>query len=177
MASFSLLPDAQSGTNQWAASTGTDFVDIVDEDDDSTYIHQTRAGREINYTFANPTAAQVASIDFDEDVTVSIFVNAHHTGTGTATLDLDTQGVGITLATVTVAVANDDSFPTYAGSNTTIKSFGTAWDAGGLNALSLELKCQTNTARFQYLRVSYIYIVVSYTAVVTDNAVFFGANF
>ena len=174
MATFTLLPDAQSGTNQWSASTGTDFVDIVDEDDDSTYIYETRSGQEINYTFANPTATD---IDFGEDVTVSIFVNAHHTGSGIITLDLDTQGVGITLATVTVAVANDDSFPSYAGSSTTIKSFGNHWDAGGLNALSLELKCQTNLARFQTLRVSYIYIVVSYTAVAADNAVFFGANF
>ena len=174
MATFTLLPDAQVGTNQWAASTGTDFVDIVDEDDDSTYIWETRSGHEINYTFANPTAI---NIDFDENVTVTIYVNAHYTGTGTVNLDLDTQGSGIAIPTVTVAVANDDSFPTYTGSNTIFKSIGTAWDAGGLNALSLEVKCQTNTARFQTLRVSYIYIVVSYTAVVTDNAVFFGANF
>ena len=32
MATFYMVPETQSGTNQWSASTGTDFVDIVDED-------------------------------------------------------------------------------------------------------------------------------------------------
>ena len=33
MATFYMVPETQSGTNQWSASTGTDFVDIVDEND------------------------------------------------------------------------------------------------------------------------------------------------
>ena len=34
MATFSLLPTGVTGTNNWSASTGIDFVDLVDEDDD-----------------------------------------------------------------------------------------------------------------------------------------------
>ena len=178
MATFIMIPETQSGTNQWLASTGTDFVDIVDEDDDSTYIHETRSSHEINYVMTNPSVSE-ASIDFNEDVTVTPKIMAHHTGAGTIDLELDIAGIGIGYTANQVSVSNDSSFPTYSFTGTTEKTSGTDWDYAGLTASNIMLKCKTNTARFQYLRVSYIFIQVDYTAVVavTDNVTFFGANF
>ena len=179
MATFIMIPETQSGTNQWTASIGTDFVDIVDEDDDSTYIHETRSGQEINYIMANPTVVE-AEIDFNEDVTVTPKAMAHHTGAGTATLELDITGVGIGYTANQVSVSNDSSFPTYSFTGTTEKTSGTDWDYAGLQACNVRLTCKTNLARFQTLRISYIFLNVAYTSTevaVADNATFFGANF
>ena len=179
MATFLMIPGAQTGTNNWLASTGTDFVDIVDEDDDSTYIHETRSSHQINYIMTNPSVAE-ESIDFDEDVTVTPRVMAHHTGAGTANLKLDITGVGLGYSANQVSVSNDSSFPTYSFTSTTEKTSGTDWDYAGLEACNVQLICTTNLARFQFLRVSYIFLNVAYTAAPTavpDNATFFGANF
>jgi len=177
MATFIMIPETQSGTNQWLASTGTDFVDIVDEDDDSTYIHETRSSHEINYVMTNPSVSE-ASIDFNEDVTVTPKIMAHHTGAGTIDLELDIAGIGIGYTANQVSVSNDSSFPTYSFTGTTEKTSGTDWDYAGLQNCSVKLICRTNLARFQSVRVSYIFLNVDYTvAAVAANATFFGANF
>ena len=179
MALFILVPDNTTGTNNWSCSTGSDFVDLVDEDDDTTYIHETALNHEINYTFANPLFTE-ATIDFDEDVTVSAFVHAHYTNaTGSVTLSMDTNGTDITLPAVTQAVDNS-TYPAYAGSSTTAKAFGSDWDYAGLQNLQMKIVCASRPRRFQYIRVSYVFFKVDYTAAavaVTDNATFFGANF
>ena len=177
MATFIMIPETQSGTNQWTASIGTDFVDIVDEDDDSTYIHETRSLQQINYTMTNPPVVE-AAIDFNEDVTVTPRIMAHHTGSGTIDLELDITGIGIGYTANSVSVSNDSSFPTYSFTGTTEKTSGVDWDYAGLQASNIRLTCKTNLARFQYVRVSYIFLNVAYTvAAVADNATFFGANF
>ena len=178
MAQFFLLPDGTAGTNNWTCSTGSDFVDLVDEDDDSTYIYETLLNGEITYTFANPSVSE-SDIDFTEDVTVSAFAHAHYTHSGASVnMQITTTGTGITLPGVTVAV-DDSAYPTYSGTTGTIKSVGTDWDYDGLEDIQMKLKCVGRPARFTYLSVSYIFFRVDYTAVVavTDNATFFGANF
>ena len=180
MATFYLLPDAVTGTNNWSCSTGSDFVDLVDEDDDSTYIWETIQNGEINYTFADPPVTE-ASMDFDEDVTVSAFAHAHYTNTsGTVNMTISTNGTDISLAASTVAV-DDSAYPAYSGASGTDKAIGTAWDYAGLQNLQMKLKLTSRPARFKYLRVSYIYFRVDYTEVgitaTVDNATFFGANF
>ena len=179
MANFTLLPTGVTGTNNWACSTGSDFVDLVDEDDDSTYIFEITQNHEINYTFADPSVAEGA-IDFDEDVTVSARAHAHYTETGASVnMQITTNGTGITLVGVTRAV-DDSAFPVYTGQSGTNKSFGNDWDYAALQALQMKLTCTGRPARFNYLRVSYIYFRVAYTeaaVTVTDNATFFGTNF
>ena len=181
MATFTLLPDGITGTNNWQCSTGSDFVDLVDEDDDSTYIYETLQNGEITYTFANPSVSE-SDIDFNEDVTVSAFAHAHYTNTsGYVNMQITTTGSDILIPGVTVAVDNS-AYPTYNGQSGTIKSMGNDWDYTGLENMQMKLKCAGRPARFQYLRVSYIFFTVDYTAAeeeaaVTDNATFFGANF
>ena len=179
MAVITLLPTGVTGTNNWACSTGSDFVDLVDEDDDSTYIFELSQNHEINYTFADPAVAE-GDMDFDEDVTVTAYANAHYTDTGgTVAMSIRTNGTGISLAAVTVTV-DDSAYPSYTGTTGTIKSFGNDWDYAALQALQMKLICTGRPARFNYLRVSYIYFRVAYTeaaVTVTDNATFFGTNF
>tara|TARA_R100000008_G_scaffold15710_1_gene7675 strand:- start:1783 stop:2322 length:540 start_codon:yes stop_codon:yes gene_type:complete len=179
MANFILLPDGTTGTNNWSCSTGSDFVDLVDEDDDSTYVWETLQNGEITYTLANPSVAE-SGIDFGEDVTVTPRVHAHYTGTGSVNMTIQLTGTGILRVASTVAVDNS-AYPAYSGSATTLKSPGTAWDYTGLENVQIKIKCTGRPARFKYLRVAYMYLDVDYTeaAVVatTDNSVFFGTNF
>ena len=179
MATFILLPDGVTGTNNWSTSTGSDYVDLVDEDDDSTFIHEVTLNGEITYTFADPSLAE-SGIDFDEDVTVTVKAHAHYTNTsGTVNLQMTTTGTDITLPAVTRAIDNS-AYPVYDGSSTTFKSIGTDWDYAGLENIQVKLKLTSRPARFRFLRVAYLYISVDYTATavtVTDNAVFFGTNF
>ena len=178
MAVFNLLPTGTTGTNNWTCSTGSDFVDLVDEDDDSTYIWEISQNGEISYTFANPSVTE-AEIDFGEDVTVSAFAHAQYTHLSLSVdMSISTTGTDILLPGVTVAVDNS-AYPAYAGQSTTWKNIGVNWDYAGLENIQMKLKCTGRPARFNYLRVSYIFFTVDYTAVVavTDNATFFGANF
>ena len=123
-------------------------------------------------------------MDFDEDVTVSAFAHAHYTEGGGATVNMSiqTNGTGILLPGVTVAV-DDSAYPAYAGKTGTKKAGlpppGPPWDYAALRALQMKLKPTSKPARFTYLRVSYIFFTVDYTAVAVtaDNATFFGANF
>ena len=126
----------------------------------------------------NPSVAE-EDINFDEDVTVTPKVMAHHTGTGTINLELDITGPGIGYGANQVLVSNDSSFPTYSFTATTEKTSGTDWNYAGLQACNTRLTCKANLARFQTLRVSYIFLQVDFTAVVAvaDNVIFFGANF
>ena len=94
-------------------------------------------------------------------------------------MQITTNGTGITLVGVTSAV-DDSAFPVYTGLSGTTKSLGSDWDYAALQALQMKLTCTGRPARFNYLRVSYIYFRVDYTAAVAaarDNATFFGTNF
>ena len=179
MAEVTLLPDGTTAFNNWQCSTGSDFVDLVDEDDDSTYIYETALNGEITYTFANPSVAE-SDIDFNENVTVSAFAHAHYTDTsGSVNMQITTTGLGISIPGVTVAV-DDSAYPAYSGASGTVKSMGTDWDYTGLENIQMKLKCTGRPARFKYLRVSYVFFRVNYTeaeVAVTHNSTFFGANF
>ena len=177
MPNFILLPDNTTGTNNWTCSTGSDFVDLVDEDDDSTYIYETALNGEINYTFADPPIAE-GGIDFNEDVTVSAYVHAHYTEAGASVnMAIDTNGTNIVMAATTVAV-DDSAYPTYSGTSGTNSTFASTWNYATLQNLQMQLICTGRPARFNYLRVSYIFFRVDYTAAaVAENATFFGTNF
>ena len=180
MAYFLILPDGTTGTNEWTNTGGASYHESVQSDDDDTsFVYETRSGHEITFTMADPSVAEGA-IDFDEDVTVRPIMTAHYYNGGAGTVDMTIQltGTGISLAAATKTITVDSSYPTYDGSTTTVKSFGTSWDYAGLENCQVKLDCTGVPARFTALRVSYVYIRVDYTAAeVADNATFFGANF
>ena len=181
MATFFILPDGTTGTNQWTNTGGASYHESVQSDDnDSTFVYETRSGHEITFTMADPGVTE-AAIDFNEDVTVSAFITAHYYQGGSGTVDMTIQvtGTGISIPASTKTIVVDDTYPSYSGSSTTTKSAGTDWDYAGLENCQIKLDCTDTPARFTALRVSYVYIRVDYTAVTAavDNSTFFGANF
>ena len=190
MANLTLLPDGTTGTNEWSASSGSDFAALTASDDGaSSYIYeQASANNEITLTMANPSVLE-AGIDFDEDVTVQAFMKADYTFVGAsdlgaphtyAYLKIQLTGTGISRGADSKTLTTEDgSYPQYSGTATTIKSLGTDWDYAGLQNIQVKLENTARPRRFHAIRVSYVYVYVTYTeiATATDNATFFGANF
>ena len=183
MPHIELVPTGTVGTPQWSFSGGSSFIDSVDEDDDSTYIFEVTLNHFVSLEITDPTVSE-SEIDFDEDVIVSPTILAHHTGTGNANVDVQIigqPGSSISLPADTIAVANDSSFPTYTGTaHDTISLGGSDWTYAELEYMRLKLTLKTRVARFQSVRVSYAYLRLSYTEVVTGvthNAILFGTNF
>ena len=175
-----MLPFGTTGTNEWSNTGGASFTESVQSDDDNTsFIYETRSGHEITFVMANPSVEE-ARIDFNENVAVRPVMTAHYFNGGSGTVDMTIQtiGTGISLGASTRTIVEDDTYPTYGGISTLTKSIGTPWDYEGLEYCQVKLDCTGVPARFTALRVSYVYIKVDYTeAAVADNATFFGANF
>ena len=189
MANFTMLPDGTTGTNEWTNSGGASFEASCAADDGATsYIYeQVSANNEITFTMANPSVAE-ASIDFDEDVTVQAFMKADYTFVGGTDfgaphtydyLKIQITGTDISLSAQSKTLTTEDgSYPLYSGLAFGFKSVGTDWDYAGLQNCQVKLENTSRPARFHPIRVSYVYIKVTYTeAAVADNATFFGANF
>ena len=186
-----MFPDGVTGTNEWHASSGTNFATLVGDDDGaSNYIYeQASANQEITFTMANPSIALEAGIDFDETVTVQAYMKADYTFVGGTDLgaphtyeylkiQLTGTGISLTEASKTITTENG-SYNQYLGNSSSVKSVGTDWDYAGLQNCQVKLENTTRPVRFHSIRVTYVYIRVDYTAVVVtaDNATFFGANF
>ena len=190
MANVTMLPDGVTGINEWTNSGGASFeASCAADDGASSYIYeQASANNEITFTMANPLVPE-ASIDFDETVTVQAFMKADYTFVGGTDLGaphtytylkIQITGTGISLgAQSKTLITEDGSYPLYSGTAFGFKSVGTAWDYAGLQNCQVKLENTSRPARFHPIRVSYVYIKVTYTevAAVTDNATFFGANF
>tara|TARA_Y100000310_G_C20308475_1_gene635084 strand:+ start:139 stop:708 length:570 start_codon:yes stop_codon:yes gene_type:complete len=189
MAQFIMLPDGVDGTNEWHASSGSDFAKLVTSDDGvSNYVYeQASAYQEITFTMANPSVAE-ADIDFDEDVSVQAHMKADYTFVGGTDLGaphtysylkIQITGTGISIAASSKTLTTEDgSYPLYSGSATTNQAFLTPWDYDGLENCQIKLENTSRPARYHPIRVTYVYITVDYTSLVAaDNATFFGANF
>ena len=180
MPNLLMLPDGTYGTNNWQCSTGSDFVDIVDEDDDSTYIYERTRNGVIQYTMATPSVLE-AEIDWNEDVTLQARIFAYYTESG-GTCDMEIDLIGplgssIDIPSSTVTVADNNTYPPYGGVSTTTMYGIVPWDYDGIGDVIVRLKCIGRPARFTELRVSYVNVRMTYTEAAADNATFFGANF
>ncbi len=190
MASFIMLPEDTTGTNEWHNFGGEDFQDSVQANDGATsYVYeQASANQEITFTMANPSVAE-GDIDFDETVTVTPYMHADYTFVGGTDLGaphtysylkIQITGTGILIAASSKTLTTEDgSYPAYSGFASTQKAILTDWDYEGLQNCQVKLENTSRPRRFHSIRVSYVYISVDYTeaVAVTDNATFFGANF
>ena len=182
MATFIMLPDGVTGTNDWQ-NYGGGTADHTMVDDDtfvSSYVYETRINGVVTFTMADPSVAE-GDIDTINHVTVKL--KAHYTNTTgqsppeTKTLDVTQhsetyQGLADT-HTVTASI-----YPLYTGASRPYHHHSTDWTYSALGDLEVNLKLTQGARRHEYLRVSYIYAEVDYDpAVVVDNATFFGANF
>jgi len=192
MATLTMLPDGTTGTNEWHKSDAGETEEALVQSDDgaSSYIYeQATSNQEITFTMANPSVAE-AGIDFNEDVTVQAFMKADYTFVGGTDfgaphtydyLKIQITGTGIVLGAQSKTLTTEDgSYPLYSGTATTFKSIGNTWDYEGLQNCQVKLENTSRPLRFHPIRVSYVYIKVTYTAAeveVANNAPFFGANF
>jgi hypothetical protein len=182
MATFIMLPDGVTGTNNWQNYGGAtaDYTLVDDDTFVTSYIYETRVNGEVTFTMADPS---VAEEDIDTINHVTIKLKAHYTNTTgqsppeTKTLDVQ-QASGIYTQPSDTHTVTNSVYPLYTGASAQYWHHTAAWTYASLGDLQVELKLTQGARRFEYLRVSYIYAEVDYDpAVAADNATFFGANF
>ena len=189
MAQFIMLPSDTTGTNEWHASSGSDFAALVASDDGATgYIYeQASANQEITFDTANPSVAE-ADIDFDEQITVQAHMKADYTFVGLGAdvgaphtfshLNISLTGSGFSLGTASETITTEDaSYLLYSGLSAAGPTLISDWSYAALENCQIKLENTSRPRRFHSLRVTYAYITVDYTSAATDNATFFGANF
>ena len=178
MATFIMLPDGVTDTNDWQNyGGGTADHTLVDDDTftGGSYIYETGLNKVVTFTMTNPS---VAEEDIDTINHVTVKLKAFYSETGESrTLDVTQHSEGYQgLAdthTVTASI-----YPLYTGASRQYWHHTTSWTYAALGDLQVKLKLTAGAARHYYMRVSYIYAEVDYdVAVVTDNATFFGTNF
>ena len=178
MATFIMLPDGVTGTNNWQ-NYGGGTADHTLVDDDSfaggSYIYETAVNKVVTFTMADPS---VDEEDIDTINHVTVKLKAHHTNTGhTKTLNA-TQISGIYAANTDLHIVTSSVYPLYTGVSEQYHHHTVAWTYSALEALRVKLELLQGAERHHYLRVSYIYAEVDYDEVAAgDNATFFGANF
>ena len=177
MATFIMLPDGVTGTNDWQNyGGGTADHTLVDDDTAiNSYIYETALNKEVTFTMTDPS---VAEEDIDTINHVTVKLKAHYTETGQSkTLDVK-QGSGIYTHPADTHTVTASIYPTYTGDSEQYHHHTADWTYSALEGLFVNLKLTQGAARHHYLRVSYIYAEVDYDPVVSaDNATFFGANF
>ena len=126
MATFNLLPNGVTGTNQWKSpSHGACAASNVDSDDGSTdYCYETTNSHEVSFTLADPS---ITSGAIDSITSVQLIVSGKYIAlSGNMTMRVYKTGTGI-------AVLSDEHTFSSGGVDYTTKT-GTAWTTGGLGA-------------------------------------------
>jgi len=171
MATFIMLPDGVTGTNQWQnALGGTAAATDVDNDNGATqYARSIGGAKEWTLTFADPSVDEsaIASI-----TSVSIITSAKYNTTSVNDVNLKftmggTDGsTTISNGTTTTTVEADDSFNVVSSAieSNAIQhlSGNTAWSYSLLEALNCKLVSFGTFAFRKQLHLSYVYASVSY---------------
>ena len=183
MPTVNILPNADvSNSPAWTLSTGSDVFALLDDDDtgapssDGSQITTTAAGKKCVVCFQDFTEAH-SSID---SVQAVIRADIHaRSQTYTIGMRILNNGSGSAAwSEETISDSSSVSWNTHTfTSRATSTSGGDDWDEDdfGTNALAMEIHAHTMSG--DTLRVTYAYFIVTYTAAVADNAVFFGTNF
>ena len=179
MATFTMLPNGTVGTSGWTGNGGaTALAGDVDNDNGNTqYAYSSSSGERMTFDLAAPSVAEgdVASID-----SVQIQASASKILSGNSYVKFYMMGTDADSGTIatgpdTITVASG-GYATISGPVETSPNLGD-WVYGDLAGLRIRAEKFRND-RFGELRISYLYALVTYTAVAAaDNATFFGANF
>ena len=168
MATFILLPYAVTGTNEWEdPSGGACAASNVDNDNDNVdYCSEPTNSHEITFTMAAPSVAEAA---IDEISSVRISLSAAYTatsGAGTPVRSYMEAGGSSTISngynTHTIAIG--DSYTTYNGDVESYATGTTDWTYQNLEDLEIRLDKIFNTQSRKIVKVSYLYVTVTYTA-------------
>jgi len=182
VATMILLPDDTGVTSyQWVAvGEGTHHQCLDDDNDGTSYVKCTAAGREMTIEFANPSVAE-ANI---ESITNVQFISSgraiHRTEPALVAIEFEAPA-GVSAYSETMSYdAHRASYETING--TARITYDGIHDWTYANLEDLELKCtkitDTSPAPAVEVYLSYLALRVTYVeAVSADNATFFGANF
>ena len=170
MATFIMLPDGVTGTNNWknwCSNPNLNLCGAADHtlvDDDTatnSYIHETMNNQVVTFTMADPSVVE-GDIDTINSVTVKIKAQYDQSSV-TKDLKVEQTGGSISNGSDTHTV-NDDVFPLYTGTAEQYSTGTTAWEYSDLEDLQVKLTTIDRANRFYYYKVSYIYAEVDYVA-------------
>ena len=166
MATLTLLPDNETGTNQWQ-DTGIGFADYTDvnSDDQSTYIRELTNSHEVTFTFTDP-AVTIAGGGVSSWTSVKVYLKAKYTTSGDQDVDIHVFGNSaetITVSGTTWTTYSTAAFTTWNGSN--------SWVDSRVNGLQVKFDKNGSSGVRQALLISYIYAVVTYVPVGYSNDV------
>ena len=157
MATLTLLPDNETGTNQWQ-DTGIGFADytVVNSDDQSTYIREYTNSHEVTFTFTDP-AVTIAGGGVTSWTSVKVYLKAKYTTSGDQ--DVDIHVFGNSAETITVS---GTTWTTYSTTAKTTWDGSNNWVDSRINGLVVKFD-KNGSAGFRHnLLISYIYAIVTY---------------
>ena len=175
MATMILLPNATGATHpEWVAVGEATHHECLDDDNAATsYVKCSTDTRQMIIEYANPSVAEgdIASIDSVRFLSSGKAVHR----TDPSLVDIEFQApVGVSAYSETASYnAHRTNFETINGTARTTSDGSNAWTYSDLE--DLEMECIKNATIEVYL--SYLALEVTYTEAVTDNSIFFGANF
>tara|TARA_Y100000310_G_scaffold325064_1_gene387969 strand:- start:17 stop:619 length:603 start_codon:yes stop_codon:yes gene_type:complete len=166
MATFILLPDGVTGTNDWLAKAGGACAgtNVDNDDDDTDYCAENFTTKEVTFTFANSSQSEIASI-----TSVQIKFKARNTSDRNNFVYVSQTGTDISNGTDTITVAGTEDDTThilYSGTAETTYDGSTAWntDLTQINNLQVNLEKFRNSSMGKETRISYLYAEVTYVA-------------
>ena len=180
MATVNLLPDDDvSNSPAWTIGTGSDVYAVLDDDDtshvqsDSSDIEATATGKICEVEFQNHSLDAGTTID-----SVQAIVKHNIRGRGVSYgIKVEINHSGGTYYEEDINGSGASSWVTTTLTERTTSDGSTAWTLGEINGLQMNLELTNISAGTT--GITYAYFIIDYTApsAVTDNAVFFGANF
>ena len=167
MATFIMLPDGVTGTNQWQKGPGggTCAGENVDNDNDDTeYCYELSNNEEVTFTLADPGVAEAA---IDSITSVQIKFKARYTApSGNVTMRSYQTGTGILNGLDSHTIGFDPSFTLYSGTVRNGPSLlPSSWSYSYIENLRINLLMTANAASRTMLSVSYLYALVTYVEV------------
>ena len=176
MPTMTLLPDGQANVDSnWTFSGGDGTASGVlgDDNGDTSYALCSTNIAAFDLTFANPSVAE-ADIAFSAGISVQFISSGRCPARGRSGSDLDIAFLQPSAGlSETKNYFNNVNYETESGTVRTQTPAGAGWTYANLEDLQFRIT-KNGTAS---LRLSYFALAVVYTAVVTDNVTFFGANF
>jgi len=168
---FKMFPDNETGSNNWlnSGSAATATAEFVDNDnDDGEYIYENQNGHRITFTFPDPvldSGGSLADSDIDSITSVQLKFKASYTaGSGTTGLYTQLKGTDVDHALDNHSILAGGSYATYSGDLETDSDDdnGDDWEYSHLQALQVFLRKNGNVTGRTELRVSYLYVEVTY---------------
>ena len=177
MPTMTLLPDAMiaESSGHWSSNTGGDRFDAVETNDgDTTYIEDDDNDDNVEFRIAQPsvTSADIGSIT---SVQLQTYGRYPPRGAGGSQVRYQFKNFPSDVAAEIITYPNSGSHQAVNGTVITTDSAGNAIDYTDIRDITLFW--QKYLASSSAVRITYIAIVVTYVAAITDNAIFFGHNF